>query len=144
MVGADLVTGRLPELIGDQSVAQQGPPVPRDKQLHPQKQRRKIDRDPKGLGERNSPNNHQRVGTGSDEIRNERRKSSRARPFQAQAAWEQEKAIKETSQLISNPFFALPDSPLIASDTDTGASPPSRGSLEEEGLILTPRMADDL
>ncbi|KAJ1142387.1 hypothetical protein NDU88_008713 [Pleurodeles waltl] len=60
-----------------------------------------------------------------------REKSSREKPSRVQAAREQEKAIKETSQLISNPFFALTDNPSIASDTDTGPSPPSRAHLRK-------------
>ncbi|KAJ1107705.1 hypothetical protein NDU88_005094 [Pleurodeles waltl] len=52
-------------------------------------------------------------------LRNKRclRKSSKARPSRAQAAREQEDAIKEALQLSNNFFFALTENPQIPSDT---------------------------
>ncbi|KAJ1181324.1 hypothetical protein NDU88_006532 [Pleurodeles waltl] len=73
-----------------------------------------------------------------------KRKSSRARPTRAQAAREREGAIKEASQLSSNPFFALEDTPPGPFDTDTGTPSSSRNLLEGEGPTLTLRIAGDL
>ncbi|KAJ1205396.1 hypothetical protein NDU88_000831 [Pleurodeles waltl] len=50
-VVVDLATRRLRGPISDRSVAQRGALVPRDKQPHPQGQRRKSDGDPRGHGE---------------------------------------------------------------------------------------------
>ncbi|KAJ1204422.1 hypothetical protein NDU88_008200 [Pleurodeles waltl] len=73
-----------------------------------------------------------------------KRKSSKAGPSRAQAVTEQEKAIQEAAHFSHNFFLALSDKFQFPSDSDTGATSPSRTSGDERAPLITPRLADDL
>ncbi|KAJ1189362.1 hypothetical protein NDU88_006110 [Pleurodeles waltl] len=73
-----------------------------------------------------------------------KRKSSKAGPSRAQAVTEQEKAIQEAAHFSHNSFLALSDKFQFPSDSDTGATSPSRTSGDERAPLITPRLADDL
>ncbi|KAJ1142758.1 hypothetical protein NDU88_009071 [Pleurodeles waltl] len=73
-----------------------------------------------------------------------KRKSSKAGPSRAQAVTEQEKAIQETAHFSHNSFLALSDKFQFPSDSDTGASSPSKTSGDERAPLMIPRLADDL
>ncbi|KAJ1189277.1 hypothetical protein NDU88_006026 [Pleurodeles waltl] len=73
-----------------------------------------------------------------------KRKSSKAGPSHIQAVTEQEKAIQETAHFSHNSFLALSDKFQFPSDSDTGATSPSKASADECAPLMTPRLADDL
>ncbi|KAJ1101676.1 hypothetical protein NDU88_006741 [Pleurodeles waltl] len=80
----------------------------------------------------------------SQHSKRRKRKSSKAGPSRAQAVTEQEKAIQETAHFSHNSFLALSDKFQFPSDSDTGATSPSKASGDERAPLMTPRLADDL
>ncbi|KAJ1190092.1 hypothetical protein NDU88_006831 [Pleurodeles waltl] len=70
-------------------------------------------------------------------------KSSKAGPFRTQAVTEQEKATQETAHFSHN-SLALSNKFQFPSDSDTGATSPSKASGDERAPLMTPRLADDL
>ncbi|KAJ1109725.1 hypothetical protein NDU88_007085 [Pleurodeles waltl] len=73
-----------------------------------------------------------------------KRKSRKAGPSRAQAVTEQEKAIQEAAHFSHNFFLVLFDKFQFPSDSDTGATSPSKTSGDERATLITPRLADDL
>ncbi|KAJ1202642.1 hypothetical protein NDU88_006439 [Pleurodeles waltl] len=91
-----------------------------------------------------TPDHHEDPTWLTQRTKQSKKKHSKGRPSRAQAVKEREEAVKEAAQLSTNSFYALTETHQFPSDTDTGTPPPSRGSLDDEGPTLTPRLADDL
>ncbi|KAJ1120153.1 hypothetical protein NDU88_008328 [Pleurodeles waltl] len=90
-----------------------------------------------------TPGHHEDPTWLTPRMKQRKKKHSKGRTSRAQAVKEREEAVKEAAQLSTN-SYALTETHQFPSDTDTGTPPPSRGSLDDEGPTLTPRLADDL